>query len=607
MKKLFLNLKIGQKIIIQVIFFFICFICFGILAYNTLNHVKVNGPIYVRIVQGKDLIADILPPPEYIIESYLVVNLMANMTNLAEIESMIVYGEKLEKEYLSRHSVWVKGLEEGEIRELMVVKAYDAAMEFYRIRDGEYYAAIRSGDNRSVRQILMGPLKDAYTRHRECIDRIVIIANERNSVDETKAAELILSQTILLISVGVGMGVLIALFSLFIVRVIGRVLRGVIVALTDIAQGEGDLTRRIDAPTRDETGELAKWFNEFISKMQNSIATVKHNAEQISDIIETVFRSAQGLSLSSNEQASGTEEITTTLEEFTMSLTSLRNSIVNQNKEITRMMIRIQDVNLGVAAVLKNAQNLRLHGEASVDMVKKGNSILLKAMEKTMEYEANTRKISEQVLEIEAHSENIDSILRVIEDIAEQTNILSMNAAIEASHAGSYGQSFSIVADEIRQLSTNTSNSVGEIAQTIRQMKQGISESVSYTRKSEELAKEQNESNEQVSLEFQAILHNIEKTSDSIQEIFAVLDEQSVAVQNVFTGFESLKTVSNDITFAIEEETKAAEQIKQSMELLSNETAATTQTADSLSELATHLKTNRDSLMKVVGSFKISE
>src|SRR6187402_2746138 len=114
--------------------FGVAFAAFALVAFRVINTVKVNGPVYHRIVQGKDLIADVLPPPEYIIESYLLVLQMENTSDPATLAQLIDRGKSLRADFDTRHQFWIEDLDPGTLKDTMVVQAYRPAMEFFQVR-----------------------------------------------------------------------------------------------------------------------------------------------------------------------------------------------------------------------------------------------------------------------------------------------------------------------------------------------------------------------------------------------------------------------------------------------------------------------------------------
>src|SRR5688572_14910400 len=118
------NLKLATKMSLLVGVFLVGFLTFALVSHRTLETVRVKGPIYDRVVEGKDLIADVLPPPEYIIESYLLVHEMSETADKAQIDDLIERGNALRRQYDERQAVWVRQLEPGPLREAMIARSY---------------------------------------------------------------------------------------------------------------------------------------------------------------------------------------------------------------------------------------------------------------------------------------------------------------------------------------------------------------------------------------------------------------------------------------------------------------------------------------------------
>ena len=176
---------------------------FAILTYGTLNKVKVNGPLYSQIVCGKDLVADILPPPEYIIEAYLTALEELGETDSHALASLIAHGQALKKDYDERHEFWTKELPESNVKTLFVQESYLPAKEFFEIRDQQYTPALLSNNRDAARNILLQKLKPVYDAHRAKIDAVVLAANAANANDEESAASIVAFQTYLMVFAGV--------------------------------------------------------------------------------------------------------------------------------------------------------------------------------------------------------------------------------------------------------------------------------------------------------------------------------------------------------------------------------------------------------------------
>ena len=166
----FKNLSVRFKLYCLVGVFAVGFLGFGLSASRTLEQVKVNGPYYARIVQGKDLIADVLPPPEYLIESYLIVLQMANETDRQALDGLVNRSRTLRSDYEARHEYWVKELPPSAMKDALVRRSYQPAQEFFKAYDSDFLPKILAGDRAGANEVVTGVLKEKYAAHRAAVD-----------------------------------------------------------------------------------------------------------------------------------------------------------------------------------------------------------------------------------------------------------------------------------------------------------------------------------------------------------------------------------------------------------------------------------------------------
>ncbi|MCF7966974.1 MAG: methyl-accepting chemotaxis protein [Methylobacter tundripaludum] len=167
------------------------FLLFGFATFKAMNTLNVNGPIYQRIVQGKDIIADVLPPPEYIIESYLVALQLSQTNDPAEISALVTRFQTLKTEYESRHSYWLGQSLEQEVQTPLLQGSYQAAQAFYNEAGQGFLPAIQAGDLNGSLSSLQN-MRHAYEEHRAAIDEVVRLTTARNAKDEMRARDTIL-------------------------------------------------------------------------------------------------------------------------------------------------------------------------------------------------------------------------------------------------------------------------------------------------------------------------------------------------------------------------------------------------------------------------------
>jgi methyl-accepting chemotaxis protein len=231
------------------------FSLFGLATFKAMNTLNVNGPIYQRIVQGKDIIADVLPPPEYIIESYLVALQLTQATAPAEISALAARFQMLKTEYESRHDYWLNQSLDQELHAPLVEHSYQSAQAFYNEANQRFLPSVQAGDRDGSLASLM-QMRQAYEQHRGAIDQVVKLATARNVEDEAQARSTIHKYTIVLAGIFV-FSVAIAVILTFMVS------RGILKSLKTAQQvagaiAKGDLNSNIDIYQKDEIGELLR-------------------------------------------------------------------------------------------------------------------------------------------------------------------------------------------------------------------------------------------------------------------------------------------------------------------------------------------------------------
>lgn len=449
----FINqLKIKNKIFLIICMFLLGFGFFSVYSFRTLSVVRVNGPIYNKIILGKDLVADILPPPEYIIESYLLTFELINETDKTKINELTNRMKDLEAEYFKRHEFWLQNLD-GDIKKVMTEEAYLPANQFYKIINEEFIPAILNGDKEKATNLAYGKLKDAYKIHREKIDKVVVMANESNVIIEKDTANFIKKANIILFSVSFGICIIVVLFSVIISNAISRPILQTTNMLKNISEGQGDLTRRLDILTKDEIGEMSKYFNLFVENVQKIVKNIINESITLNNLFSGTMNKVLEVNNQLETIASITEEISAGTQETAAAIEQISVSTNKLENDVEIVSSRAHD---GVDSSEKISRR-------AVEV----NNKAIESQRHTSEIYKNTQTKLLESIEKSKSIEKIKETLNTILYITSQINVLALNATIEAARAGEHGRGFAVVADQVRKLAQESKDSVTEIQNNI--------------------------------------------------------------------------------------------------------------------------------------------
>lgn len=317
-----------------------------------------------------------------------------------------------------------------------------------------------------------------------------------------------------------------------------RPILGVAAMLKNIASGEGDLTRRLEYAKKDELGELASWFNRFLDKLQPIIADVKHSVQ---DARSTADQSA----LIASQTSDGMQQ---------------------QFREVDQVATAFQEMSATAHDVAHNAAQAAEAARTADQASRDGMDVIGKTTS-TIELLAKEMSVAMQEVEGLANSsEKIGSVLEVIRSIAEQTNLLALNAAIEAARAGEAGRGFAVVADEVRNLAKRTQDSVEEIRVVIEGLQSGTKEVVSTMHSSHRQAQGSVEQVEQAVAALQRISQAVSVITDMNLQIASAAEEQSSVAEEINRNVASIRDVTESISAQADESAK----ISQGLNTLAN-------------------------------------
>lgn len=515
-----------------------CALCglllFASWSFSTLEKVKVTGPIYHQIVDNKDLVADVLPPPLYITELYLNTLLLLHADDGQERAKLRVTAERMIADYNTRHTFWAEKLEPGPLRSALVERADREAAQFFELRAQHFLPALDRGDHTEADRIYREELTPCFDRHLSAIQEVVQLASTRTQTVEQHTAAVLSSENQGMIALCLMTGFLLIMISW---RVGGSIVTPLQQTMEVLeAVDRGDYGRTLHIQQRDEVGRMASALNSVMSNINGRVQQLLHGLQLAAkgdlrhdvrlsgaDPLSRMGQHLQQLTLSlrssigeiavnADDLARASEELRSLgkqMEKGSVDSAQKASGVVHSSSRVNDVVTQVAGATEELSASIREIAGASRAAGAVVDQAVKASS-----------------RSTEVISRLQQRNQEIGSVLSTITSLARQTNLLALNAGIEAGRAGELGRTFLVVANEVKDLSRSTTQAAEGIAHKLGAMQTDVQETVSTVSE---------------------VVKLIEQIDTHQQQIAASVTQQSMAVNEIAQQMSSAAEECDDI------------------------------------------------------------
>jgi twitching motility protein PilJ len=511
------------------------FIIFVLVSLYVIQQVKVTGPIHDNLVELSDLRADVLPPPLSALGSWAILNeanLAAKVGDIAKRDANLEQAAKLKKDFMVRAAYWRASLKDKELRNLMEA-TITSGVTYYQIVNNEYEPAVRSGGKIDVEKPLLA-LEAAYVAHQKAATEFVNLLETRNDNLTYSSKRLVDIYTIVLIALALGILVFMYLF--------GRRQIASVVSATGKLELDSQNNQEAILNLLDEMGDLADGDLTVKAQVTESITgaiadSINYTITNLRDLVTNINRATEQVNKATGQAQSTSSSLLAAAEQQTKQIADTSTAVTN----MTRSILQVSS-NAGQAAQV---------AQRSLQAASQGALAVRNSITGMNEIRTQIQETSKRIKRLGESTQEISEIVELISDITEQTNILALNAAIQAASAGEAGRGFTVVAEEVQRLAERSSEATKQISAIVKTIQTDTGGAVAAMEKSTEGVVEGarlSDAAGQALNEIETVTNNLAQLIQAISTATAAQTEATSIVSRNMQQIQSITTQTTDGT-----------------------------------------------------------
>jgi len=505
----------------------------------------LDGAVADSLVANKEFLSDIQPATLVVTIPYITILELQTEEQQDKIDRLFDRLEDEKRTYTESRDQWLRDLPPGEARRLVERDLHDAARAIFEAAEGEYRTLLRSPkrDQARISAVLQNKITPQFEKQRQIAERLASQTRDLVTAERREATESarFWSGTNLVVSI-LAVTILVSL-KWAVARGIVRATDSLNARVNELASGASDLTARVPVTSDDELGQLARSINAMIEKIQGIVGKVRESSLQLLAVASEIAATARNQ------------------EQIVSNLTSSTTQVAASVREISA-------TSKDLAGTMNEVSTSASHASELATTGRDNTTKMAAEMKQLVE---STTSVSTRLGSIREKADSINAVVTTITKVADQTNLLSINAAIEAEKAGEYGRGFLVVAREIRRLADQTAVATLDIETMVRHMQDAVSAGVMQMDKFADEVRSGVGQVTRINQMTYEIINEVESLSGRFSLVNEGMKNQSVGAQQINDAMTQITDAARRTVQAIQEFERATTHLRGSVESLNGE------------------------------------